>query len=181
MDYYLKQLVDISTALGKGVYSVGEDIVLGLERSGEGLGMSGYNRISQIGYENGIIVSLIKETIEFGYEERSPLYKAIKIILTEYYSKIPEEVLKTIAEKSNILAGYLTGRMYIGTRLASFIAKRIAFKVAASTAFKQLATKIGTSSAASASYIGNTHCTLDVARSCSKVFRREPQATKRIS
>ena len=51
MDYYLKQLVDINTALGNGVYSVGEDIVLGLERSGEGLGMSSYNRISQIGYE----------------------------------------------------------------------------------------------------------------------------------
>ena len=154
MDYYFRQLVDTGTALGKGIYSVGEDIVLGLERSGEGLGMSGYNRISQIGYEDGMIVSLIKETSELGYKERSPLYKAIKIILTEYYSKIPEEVLKTIAEKSGILAAYMTGRMHIGKQLAAFIAKRIAFKIAASAVFKQLATKISVSSAASASWIG---------------------------
>ncbi len=154
MDYYLKQLVNISTALGKGVYSVGEDIVLGLERSGEGLGMSGYNRTAQISYENKMIVSLIKETIEFGYKEQSPLYKAIKIILAEYYSKIPEEVLKTIAEKSGVSTAYLIGRMHIGRNLAAFIAKRIAFKIAASAAFKQLATKLCVSSAASASFIG---------------------------
>lgn len=31
--------IDMVTALGKGVYSVGQDIVLGAERTGEGLGL----------------------------------------------------------------------------------------------------------------------------------------------
>jgi hypothetical protein len=31
--------IDIAVALGQGIYSVGQDIVLGIERTGEGLGL----------------------------------------------------------------------------------------------------------------------------------------------
>jgi hypothetical protein len=41
MSNYLKRFVDRSVALGQGVYSVGEDIVYGIERTGEGLGVRG--------------------------------------------------------------------------------------------------------------------------------------------
>ncbi len=55
--------IDIAVALGQGIYSVGQDIVLGIERTGEGLGLGNNNgRTATIGYENRAMVSLIENS-----------------------------------------------------------------------------------------------------------------------
>lgn len=47
-----ENVIDYSLALGKGIYSVGEDLVLGVQRTGQGLGTSGRARISDIGRDH---------------------------------------------------------------------------------------------------------------------------------
>lgn len=154
MDYYLKQLVDISVALGNGVYSVGEDIVYGIERTAEGLGTQGRTRIEEIGFENEQIVELIIEAFKYPTEEKGPLYRAIKIILIEYLEKFPEEALRRIAKKAGMGAAFIGGRMIIGRRIAATVAKRILLKIAASNGFKMISKRLGISALATASGVG---------------------------
>jgi hypothetical protein len=154
MTGYLDQLVDISVAIGKGIYSVGEDIVYGIERTAEGLGASGSARITEIGFENEQIVKIIKEAIQYPLEEKGPLYKAIKMILLEYYSNFPEETLRTIAEKAGVGVGFLAGRMLIGRQIVGSVTRRILLKLASSEGFKLLSTRLGLSVTATASGVG---------------------------
>lgn len=154
MTGYLDPLVDISVALGKGVYSVGEDLVYGIERTAQGLGASGSARITEIGFENEQMAQLLIQAFKYPLEEKGPLYKAIKIILLEYYANFPEETLRIIAEKAGIGVGFLAGRMLIGRQIVASVAKRILLKIAASQGFKQLSTKLGLSAVATATGVG---------------------------
>lgn len=144
MSNYFQSLVDISVALGKGVYSVGEDIVYGIERTAEGLGTDDWNRIEEIGYENEQIINIIVDALQFPFKEnKGPLYKAIKIILIEYYTKFPEETLRLIAEKAGIGVGFLSGRLLIGAYIARKIAMHILLKITATEGFKTFAIRLG--------------------------------------
>lgn len=51
--------VGVVIALGKGIYSVGQDIALGVERTGEGLGLGSDGRAATIGYENSAMIAPI--------------------------------------------------------------------------------------------------------------------------
>ncbi len=151
---YLDSLIDISVAIGKGVYSVGEDIVHGIERTAEGLGASGGDRLAEIGLENEQIVKIIFEALKYPLDEKGPLYKAIKIILLEYYSHFPEETLRIIAKKAGVGVGFLAGRMLIGRQIVGSVTKIILLKMAASQGFKMLSARLGISAVATASGIG---------------------------
>ncbi|MDR2209766.1 MAG: hypothetical protein LBE22_12600 [Azoarcus sp.] len=155
----LSEFVDYAVALGKsicsGVYSVAEDLALGAQRSGEGLGAGQDGRVAEIGYENRVIANLTVDAIKYGTsDERSPLFRAIVLILEEYYSYFPEEVLLYLTKKANLFIGYTAGRMVIGKMLAKAIAIRVAAAVAASATYKALANRLGVSAAASATGIG---------------------------
>jgi phosphate/sulfate permease len=154
MTGYLDPLIDISVALGKGVYSVGEDIVYGIERTAEGLGASGSARITEVGTENEQMANLLIEALKYPLEEKGTLYKAIEIILLEYYSKFPEETLRIIAEKAGIGVGFLAGRMLIGRQIVVSVTKRILLKIATSQGFKQISSKLGLSAVATATGVG---------------------------
>lgn len=80
-----------------------------------------------------------------GKEDKGPLYKAIKIILIEDYSKFPEETLRKIAEKAGIGVGFLAGRMLIGTYIARKVAMCILLKLAATEGFEAFATRLSAS------------------------------------
>ena len=147
--------VDVVTALGKGVYSVGQDVVLGVERTGEGLGRGGDGRMATIGCENRAMVSLVEGFVKYGIsDQRSPLYKSIVHVLEHYYSFFPEQAINALAKQAGIGAGYTVGRMVIGKKLATAVATRIATTIAASAAYKQIAKRIGVSAGASATGIG---------------------------
>lgn len=192
MNHFIELLIDTSVALGKGVYSVGEDLVYGIERTAEGLGASSSGRISEIGQENEHIAKIIFESLKYPLEEKGPLYKAIKIILIEYYSNFPEETLRMIAEKGNIAVGFLAGRMLIGTAIAKSITKRILIKIAASEGFKLLALRLGISTATTISGIGTFGITAIVgglmfqgvlqraSKSAEKIEKEYPYISKKL-
>jgi hypothetical protein len=78
----LDDLVDVGTALGKGVCSAGMDIVYGIERTGEGLGIRGADRVAQIGSENEYLAKLLVELLKHGVTTiQSPLFRIIVEIL----------------------------------------------------------------------------------------------------
>ncbi len=147
--------IDVTVALGKGIYSVGQDIALGVERTGEGLGLGDDGRTATIGYENRAMVSLVEEFIKYGIsDQRSPLYKSIVHVLEHYYSYFPDQAISALAKQAGVGAGYTIGRMVIGKKLATAVATRIAMAIAASAAYKQIAKRIGVSAGASATGIG---------------------------
>jgi len=151
----VENAVDISVALGKGIYSVGEDIVYGVDRTGEGLGLGEDGRVATIGYENRAMVTLIENFISYGVsDKRSPLYKSIVYVLEHYYSYFPDNAISHLSKQAGIGAGYTLGRMVIGKKLATAIATRIAAAIAASAAYKQLVKRIGVSAGASATGVG---------------------------
>jgi hypothetical protein len=152
---FVDDTVDVAVALGNGIYSVGQDIVLGIERTGEGLGLGKDGRIDIIGHENNAMALLIRDVIKYGIKNRkSPLYKTILLILEDYYTYIPDKVLSDLSKKAGIGAGYMAGRMIIGKRLASEIAMKIAIAIAASATFKQIAKRMGISAAVSGTGVG---------------------------
>jgi hypothetical protein len=151
----LDDLVDVGTALGKGVCSAGMDIVYGIERTGEGLGIRGADRVAQIGSENEYLAKLLVELLKHGVTTiQSPLFRIIVEILVEYYSHFPEPVLKKLAKAAAVGAGYMAGRMVIGKALAKAVAVRIAGVIASSVAYKQFARKLCVSAGAGSTGIG---------------------------
>lgn len=148
-------LVDFGTALGKGVVSVGEDLVGGVERTAQGLGVSGWDRSAEIGTENSLLVDILIALVKSAPDApENPLFKIITRILEAYYDKFPDDALQKIYKAAAIGGGYMAGRMIIGKKLAEAVAKRIIARIAASAAFKQLATKIGVSAAAGSTGVG---------------------------
>lgn len=152
---FIDKSVDIAVALGKGVYSVGEDLAFGVQRTGEGLGLGKDGRVAKIGYENRALMSLLEDFFKYGSSDyRSPLYKSIVHVLELYYSNFPEHAMTTLSKQAGIGAGYTAGRMLIGKKLAEAVATRIAAAIATSAAYKKLAKRIGVSAGASATGIG---------------------------
>lgn len=147
--------IDYGVALGKGIYSVGEDLVLGAQRTGQGLGTSGGSRVSEIGAENRLIAGLVKGFFQHASSSKgSPLYNAVFHILEHYYATLPDAVFDEVVKQSNIGAAYMVGRMVIGKKLAEQVALRISASIAASVMFKQLAKKLGIAGGASATGAG---------------------------
>ncbi|MEL7000156.1 MAG: hypothetical protein AAFP68_18010, partial [Pseudomonadota bacterium] len=56
-------IAEFGIAVAKGAYSVGEGLVYGIERSGEGLGVRGTGRQLQIAKENELIAGLIYDAV----------------------------------------------------------------------------------------------------------------------
>lgn len=152
---FMDSSIDVAVALGKGVYSVGQDVAFGIQRTGEGLGLGSDGRIANIGYENRAMVSLLEDFFRYGSSDRrSPLYKSIVYVLEHYYSYFPDNVIAELAKQAGIGAGYTAGRMVIGKKLAEAVATRIAVAIAVSAAYKKIAKRIGVSAGASATGIG---------------------------
>lgn len=151
----LDNAVEMSVALGKGIYSVGQDVALGFERTGEGLGLGEDGRVAQIGFENNAMVALLSDFVKYGINNRnSPLFKTIVHILEHYYISLTDEELQAVAKQAGLAASYTLGRMVLGKKLAEAIAIRIAISIAASATYKAIAKRVGVSAGVSSTGIG---------------------------
>ena len=145
----------VVSAIGDGLYSVGEDIAYGAQRTGQGLGMGKDGRSAEIGYEDRALVTLLYGIFKFGITDReNPLYKAISLTLERYYSHLPDKVLALLAKNAGLAGGYMAGRMFLGKKLAEAVAVRVSSAVAMTAGYKALATKLGVSAGASATGVG---------------------------
>lgn len=144
-------LVGFGTALGNGIVSVGKDMYFGAERSAEGLGVRGYDRMAEIGLEDEYLVDNLKDLVSLATSPDNPLHKLIAQILEKYYGFFPDDALDKVAKAASISTGYLTGRMVIGRQLVLAITYRIFAQIVATEAYKELAKKIGLASAGGAS------------------------------
>ena len=85
------------------INSVGQDVALGFERTGEGLGFGEDGRMGQIGFENNAIAVLLSDTVKYGVNNRnSPLFKSIVHILEHYYVSLTDEELQAVAKQAGI-------------------------------------------------------------------------------
>jgi len=139
--------------IGKGVYSFGEDMVLGGQRTFEGWGGGEDGRAAEIGYENRVIVSLIYDAVRYGLDsEKAPLYMLIARIVKEFLAVLPEGVQRYLAKKLEVAAlkkgAEIAGRSFIAKPLLKAITLRAVKKVAASAAYKFLVARLGISGAA---------------------------------
>ena len=170
-------LVGFGTALGNGVISVGKDMYFGVERTAEGLGVRGFDRTAAIGLENEYLVNNLTDLVRFVVTAQdNPMYQLVVDILQKYYDCFPEDALQKVAKAASLSTGYVSGRMLIGRQLAVAIAIRIVTQIAATEAYKELATKIGVSSAAGATGVG-TLITLVMVQG---VGQRSSRASQRL-
>jgi len=152
---FLDDMVSYGTALGNGVISVGKDMYFGAERTAEGLGVRGYDRMAEIGLENQYLVTQLTNLVRTAVNLRdNPLYQIITTILGKYYEKFPDDALEKLCKASSIALGYGVGRMVIGKALAEAVAVRIAVQIAETAAYKEFAKKIGISAGAGATGVG---------------------------
>lgn len=153
---FLDTFMDGASALGNGVYSVGEDLVMGAHRTAESYGLNGSARVGQIGAENEYLAKNLYATITKGPTlVTSPLGKTIHKILEHSYAKLPEEVVRDLAIKAGVIGGgYIGGRAIIGTKLAKAIASKVVVRVAKSAGFKALAKRLGIAAGTSATLVG---------------------------
>lgn len=121
------------------------------------------------------MTGLLLRFARFGiHHSQSPLYGIILNILEEYFSLFPDEALYRVAQELGIEekgvdlsliadpvsreaakgAAYMFGRMIIGKKVAAVVAERIAIAIAATTAYRIIATRIGLSAGASAPGVG---------------------------
>ncbi len=152
---FFDDVADVATALGNGVYSVGEDIFYGAERTVEGIGLAGFDRSAEIGIENEYLARNLTALAKYGLQgPNSPLREIIVKILERYYGSFPEVAIRKLAKAAGIGGAYVAGRLVLGKKLATTIAVKVAKRIAATTAYKQLAKKLGVSGAAGATGVG---------------------------
>lgn len=145
----------IANGIANGFYSLYEDLVLGIQRTGEGLGLGKNGRVTEIGHENYALKNLLIKISKHGLSsELSPLYCIILIVLEAYYSHYPEETLTKIAKQSKILISHKVGRTIIGKTIAKKTAIKIAMIISSSALYKSITAKTGLSSSFSATGIG---------------------------
>lgn len=149
------EALDISSALGNGVYAIGQDIVFGFQRTGQGYGLGEDGRVGEIGYENQAMVELLQKVAEYGITDpKSPLHQVIYYVLENYYSHLPESVLNKVASEARVGVAYAAGRLVIGKKLARAVAVRVAVAIAATAVYKSIAVRIGVAAGTSATGIG---------------------------
>lgn len=148
-------LIDMGTALGKGVLSVAEDIYGGVERTAEGLGVRGADRMAEIGAENEYLVGHLMTLVgEATTNWESSLYKLVRLILQEYYQHFPESALREIADAAGVAGSYAVGRFVLGRMIARRIAVEIVHTIARSAAFRALAARLGISAGVGTTGVG---------------------------
>jgi hypothetical protein len=155
----LDDVVDFGIGLGEVVADIGQDIVLGLERSAQGLGAGEDGRQAQIGAENERAARLIKEVFTTAPGAAThPVTRLITEILIRYYDALPDEMIDALAKKARIVIGAAIARQLVKRQvkavLVRMIAPRIAAAIATSAIYRGIAARLGVSAAATVSGVG---------------------------
>lgn len=145
---------DIASGVGRGIYSVGEDIVGGAARTARGLNVFDSDELAQIGVEDIRAFELIKLLVT----NWNTIEETCTTVVDYIYETLPEPQkakMRAMATKgASVGGGYILGRIVIGSTIAKSIARLIAGRIAASETFRMLAIRLGVSEGAGATGIG---------------------------
>ncbi len=148
------RITGFAKGVAGGVLSVGEDIVGGTHRTMRGLNLFNQDELARIGFENERAYNMIIAV----FENTDLLEKIISHTIADIYEQLPPQEQQKVKEKfldgAVQGAGYVVGRMIVGTTIVKSIIKRIAVRVAASQAFKAIATRLGVSAAVGSTGVG---------------------------
>ncbi|MCP4405986.1 MAG: hypothetical protein GY801_52925 [bacterium] len=75
----------LGAGIGAGIYSVGEDLVFGTIRTGEGLMLGGIDRAIEIHLENERFLTMLHDIVAHGISEGGPIFDIIDQVIQEYY------------------------------------------------------------------------------------------------
>ncbi len=153
--------------LGRGILSVGEDVVLGTERIIESWGVKGLDRSAEIGRENSQALQILRSVFRSGTSTGGVLYTLVSIVTVSLMTKVISEQL-TDEQKERLLQpigknlkkgaiekiAHILGRSLIGKKLLTKIVQRIVREIANTALYKRLARRMGVSASAKATGIG---------------------------
>lgn len=139
-----------AAAVGKGIYSVGEDLVGGTYRTARGLNFFDSEEQLKIAAQNERAYNLLKDI----FTNRDSIQDMVSLIADHFYSQAPKETQSKINEGIRNGAIQLAARMTVGKKIATKIAQKIATRIAASAGYKTLAQKIGVSAGVGSTGIG---------------------------
>lgn len=86
----------ISKAIVEGIVSIPKDLVDGVERTAEDIGLFG----KEVQQENALERERLWSLIENVFKSSAPLVTLVEIILTDFFDKVPDEVLEKMINKA---------------------------------------------------------------------------------
>lgn len=160
------EAADSAASIGGTAWKMIENFGLGAQRIVESWGVTGFDRSAEIGAENERAISLLGDLVKAGTSASGPLYQLVRFtaehelheIVADELSEEQKAMIRRHArnvggEAAQSVVEYLVGRK-IGKTVVKKVITRLVARVAATAAYKQLAKKIGVSTAASSTGIG---------------------------
>ncbi|WP_417506347.1 hypothetical protein [Marinomonas gallaica] len=140
--------MDLGAAVIGGIISIPVDLANGAKRTYEDIAGSPKIRAeNKSERERGL--RAIKMAISMGSDENSPVQRMVRIILTEFYDKLPDSSIQSIAEKAGLGTAFMGSRIATQATVTNLIASKITQEVVVLAASKRLV-KFGVGFAGSA-------------------------------
>lgn len=138
-------LFSIAKAVASGVVSIPVDLFYGARRTAEDVGLMG----SQVRLENAAERERLFNLLNDAFKNRSILTRLVEILLNNFFDKIPESALNTMAAKAGYGAVRYGARYATQTFLVNLISKKVV-EAAITKAVAQRIAKFGVGLAVSA-------------------------------
>jgi hypothetical protein len=128
----------IADDLWDGIKSLPSDLFDGMKRTGEGLEFWNKEQEIKIGGQNDRAYNVLCEIIKYGLKYPSPIFRAIKIILSHFYESLSKEDIKKAIEAAAIKGIKVSGKLAVSYSLSVAIARIIEQKVIGSIVYKKM-------------------------------------------
>jgi hypothetical protein len=134
----------VAEAIGEGIISVPETLLDGLKRTKQGLEFWNIEQEVKIGGQNERAYKALKALYKYGIADyNSPIQKAIRIILVNFFEALPD------AEKKKVIDAIFKKGVYFGAKFAAsiglsmYVSGEIVERVAKNAVAQQLCKYLG--------------------------------------
>lgn len=131
--------LSVAETIGKGIVSVPETLFDGLMRTGEGLAFWNSDEEVKIGLQNERAYKALRFIFKYGIDDyNSPVEKAIRIILVNFYDSLPKKERKKVIDFAINKSVFTSSKLITSAILSQFIARRVSKRIVASYVVKSL-------------------------------------------
>ncbi len=129
--------LSIAEALGQGMISVPETLWDGIKRTGQGLAFWDTEEEIKIGEQNRRAYHVLLDVIRYGIIKRnSPVEKAIRIILYNFYESLSPSAKEKVIEAAVLKGCFLWGKSISSAGLANYSSEVFIEQLAANSTIK---------------------------------------------